>query len=430
MVCGYPLTIRVQADFGGRAGSHVMVDYLAASDKSISVKAYCGPGNPTCNFEGKVGVWNTDPVATFDLLVTPSRATPPGSYRVSLATVAGGVRHEIEAPVKVLAVPPLPRQAALPAKIPDLPGLGVWRREMTDTGYLWCDPKARYGFGNEREVWYYDGAYVFFQVYDYTGKTKWKDCALNVASQFRDYVLSTDPPGRIPPWRVFTQGLRRAYEATHDASYRRAVEALINNSAFARTDGSPEDAAIRETAYLLRGYTDAKLLGIPIDPERAQRAANYLIGIADILFAAEPMKTNATIHEDFFDGLLAEALIYYYDNWVKDPRIPPTIAKLCDWVYAYLWDPKAKAMIYNPFPKNTGPVRQCQEMCRESERTLMNLVIPAYFWYWRLTGDDAMRRRGDEMFAHALDDPIDDKGKSYSQNFKWSFDGVRWRTGR
>ncbi len=33
------------------------------------------------------------------------------------------------------------------------------------------------------------------------------------------------------------------------------------------------------------------------------------------------------------------------------------------------------------------------------------------------------------MFAHALDDPINDKGKSFSENYRWSFSGVRWRTG-
>jgi hypothetical protein len=169
-------------------------------------------------------------------------------------------------------------------------------------------------------------------------------------------------------------------------------------------------------------------MGIPVDPARALTAANYLVGMAATLFAGPPESTNALAHEDLFDSILAEALIYYYDNWVKDPRVPPTIKKLTNWMYAHLWDPRARAMIYNPFPANPGFPHHCESMCQERERTLINLVAPAYFWYWRLTGDEQARREGDELFAHALDDPIDDKGKSYAQNYHWSFAGVAWRT--
>jgi hypothetical protein len=267
-----------------------------------------------------------------------------------------------------------------------------------------------------------------FQVADYTGKAKWKACALNIARQYRDYVLSSNPPGAIPGWRVFTQGLRRAYSETGDPSYKAAVAGLIDKSAFAAKNGDPDDRNIRETAYLLRAFTDAHALGVNVDPARALTAANYLIGMAQLLFSGPPQTTQAMIHEDLYDSIMAEALIYYYDNWVKDPRIPPTIKTLTSWMYTYLWDPRSHAMMYNPFPKNTGFPRHCEDMCQEKERTLVNLVAPAYFWYWRLTGDEQARRQGDELFAHALDDPIDDKGKSYSQNYHWSFAGVEWRT--
>ena len=424
---GYTLTMRINVHFTGGKADHVYFTSLSASGSGIDVKPDCGWANPDCwKIGGKPGLWNSNPATSFDVKVTPARGTAPGPYAVDLATASLGIAHKVRLPIRVLAVPATPRRAGLPQKAPPLPGFKSWHSEMTDTGDQFCDPKAKYGFGNERDVWYYDGAYVYFQVYDYTKKPKWKACAMNVANQYRDYVQGGGTPG----WRVFTQGLRRAYEETGDASYKNAVAALIDRSAFAPRNGDADDLAIRETAYLLRGFTDAHLMGVAVGAARAQTAANYLIGMADTLFAGPPESTNAMIHEAFFDGILAEALIYYYDNWVKDPRIPPTIRKLCGWIYEYLWDRKSKAMMYSPFPPNQGYPRHCESGCREEERTLINLVVPAYFWYWSLTGDDAVRRQGDEMFAHSLDDPINDKGKSYSQNYHWSFAGVRWRTGK
>ncbi len=427
---GHTLSIRVEADYPGKP-DHVYLTSLSATNPGITVRPFCNWANPNCwKIGGKLGVWNEGPSVTFDLQATPAADTPPGNYSVRLLATSLGVEQRLDIPIQVEALPPPVTRRDEPLKAPNLPGLGDWRQQMTFTGELFCDPKAKYSFGNEREVWYYDGAWVFFQVYDYTGKSKWRDCALNVARQFRDYALSAQPPGRIPGWRVFTMGLRRAYKETGDASYRSAVEALVNNSPFAATNGNADDQAIRETAYLLRAFTDAHLMGIAVDPARAAKATDYLVGMADILFAGPPQTTRAMIHESFFDGLMAQGLTYYYDNWVKDPRIPPTIQKLCNWVYQYLWDSRSGSLMYNPFPTNPGFPRHCEDMCQQRERTLINLVDPAYFWYWRLTGDDSIRRKGDEMFSHALDDAIDDKGKSYSQNYYWSFDGVRWRTGQ
>ena len=42
---------------------------------------------------------------------------------------------------------------------------------------------------------------------------------------------------------------------------------------------------------------------------------------------------------------------------------------------------------------------------------------------------DTARARGDEMFAHALDQEPLWAGKEYSQNYRWSFDFVRSRYG-
>ena len=170
------------------------------------------------------------------------------------------------------------------------------------------------------------------------------------------------------------------------------------------------------------------MLGLPTNKEDVDTSLMYLLGMVDTLFSGPPMTTNALVHEDFFDGIAAEALIYYYDNWDADPRIRPALEKVCRGVYRYLWDAKHHMMIYSPFPKNPGPVHSCVDLCQEEETTLMNLVIPAFWWTWRKTSNDDYRRMGDELFAHSLDEAINDKGKSYSQNYHWSITGVLWRT--
>jgi hypothetical protein len=60
---------------------------------------------------------------------------------------------------------------------------------------------------------------------------------------------------------------------------------------------------------------------------------------------------------------------------------------------------------------------------------LHNLFTHAFAWYWRVSGDDTYRTEGDEVFAHAFDAHYNDKGKTFSQLFRYSFNYVGWRQG-
>ena len=82
-------------------------------------------------------------------------------------------------------------------------------------------------------------------------------------------------------------------------------------------------------------------------------------------------------------------------------------------------------MMYNTDP--AGPT--CSVSCQKYMPDLTNLVAPAYAWYWRFSDDDKYRKEADEMFEHALDTNIGYSGKIFSQNYRWSFDYVRWRSG-
>ncbi len=49
------------------------------------------------------------------------------------------------------------------------------------------------------------------------------------------------------------------------------------------------------------------------------------------------------------------------------------------------------------------------------------MIVPAYAWYWRYSGDDLYRERGDQMFGNAMNTDISYSGKTFSQNYRWSF---------
>ena len=103
---------------------------------------------------------------------------------------------------------------------------------------------------------------------------------------------------------------------------------LAKHSAFAVLGGHPSDKLIRETAFIVEAYLEAERVGEPRNPKLGQ-AAGYLLNDFQRLFATGGYK----LHQPFFDGLAAEALIDYYEV-THDSRVPPAIKLMVDG----LWD--------------------------------------------------------------------------------------------
>jgi hypothetical protein len=340
-------------------------------------------------------------------------ATTPGQYTLSVLTTASGLSKTTNIPLRVQAWPaPLPQIPSLSGG--PIPNLAKWQLAMTNYGKKWCDPTFKYSWGSESQVWFYDGARVFFQIADFTKDPSWEACGFNIARQYRDYVIAQN--GQISNWRIFTQGLRMAYERTADPSFRTAIK-LLAAEGYVRWQTSVDDRLIRETAFALSSVIDAEKTGEPRSPHLA-RLSDYLLAHYDRLFVAK----TYSIHQTFYDGLAAEALIEYYEL-TGDARIPPAIRMMLDWMWDFGWDKTRHTLVYNPDP--LGPT--CSTGCQVYHTGLNNLIVPAFAWYWRLTGDPAYQKRGDELFAHSLDEDISYNGKIFSQNYRWSFDFVKWR---
>ncbi|MCC7497313.1 MAG: hypothetical protein IT160_07035 [Bryobacterales bacterium] len=307
--------------------------------------------------------------------------------------------------------------SVLPLDEPPPLDVTKWESLMLKLGEKWCDPAKVYAFGYEGDAWYYDGGRVFFQISDYTQNSKWEACAFHVVNQYRDNLLSRN--GGIQGWRVFPHGLFMAYQRTGDESYKRAAVLMSQKSSFAHTGGALRDPYIRETAYAVQAYIVAEKLGEPRHPMLA-RSVNFLLGHFDMLFRSG----NYELHQTFYDGLASEALIQWYEH-SKDPRVVPAIRSMLDWIWNVGWRRSDFRLVYNAEP--LGP--KCDNSCQSYGRAWINLVVPAFGWYYAVTRDPLYRDRGDEIWSHALDDDISYSGKIFSQNYRWSFDYVHWRRG-
>jgi hypothetical protein len=386
------------------------------SGSSATFDAYCRAAPCGQNALGEYRDYGGAGYPMIVRLVIPA-TQPVGGYTLTVTTSYNGELATASRPINIVA-PPVPITA--PTSLPSIPipQLLRWQSTMQTLGTKWCPaPDAVLSFGVESQVWYYDGARVFFQMSDYTKDSSYDACALSIARQYRDYVVANS--GNIPGNRVFTRGLRMAYERTGDASFKDAVILLSTKNIWALRANAVRDSAIREASYIVNAFLDAEKLGAPRHPHLL-RYIDYLLGHHDQIFVSK----TYTIHQTFYDGLAAEALIDYYE-FTGDARIPPTIKTMLDWMYNSGWNKATGKLVYNPDP--LGPT--CPNSCQVYMTDLINLIVPSFAWYWSITGEAIYQERGDEIWSHALDSDISYSGKVFSQNYKWSFDYLRWRKG-
>ncbi|HWR49993.1 MAG TPA: hypothetical protein VN428_02730 [Bryobacteraceae bacterium] len=340
--------------------------------------------------------------------------TEPASIRI--VTKRNGVTVQTLMSLSVKAIAPvIPRNDSAPA-VPLTP-LNKWKDTYKKLGTKWCKANEGMLWGWEGQVWYYDGGRVYVQMADYFRDPSWEPCAYNILGQYRDTLLAQKSWNS--GWRVFTKGLRMPYERTGDPRYKDALHVLATKSPYAATGGDVRDTFMRETAFILQAYVDDELAGNGRNPN-LERSVAFLLGHFEAVFETG----DFLFHQTFMDGLAAEALIDYYEL-TGDPRIPAAIRSMLDWMWENGWDPATNRLVYNPEPE--GDRCSANNGCQVYKTELINLIVPAFAWYWRLSGDAVYARRGDILFSHSLDTDISYSGKIFSQNYRWSPSYVQWR---
>ena len=318
---------------------------------------------------------------------------------------------------------------------------------MTTYGAIWCAqdgdvPRtirpthvpSNCGIGAENCSWYYDGERVYYQIADYTGNTAYNQGAANCEALYRDgYIGST---GRVSGWRVFPHGLYMDYLRNKDTVSKTAVDLLAKNAAYATmTQGSLVSArSTREASYKVHVNRLDVDLGVASQAASLQRAVAYALGHIDQWAVSQ----NAEWVQPFMVGLNMEALIQYYeDGHQSDPRIAPAVKTMADWLWNNAWIPPnggstkgTGTFYYNSYYRSIGvDTTNYGVKSRSDARDLNLLIAPAYAWLFKMTGDSTYQTRGDVIWDQGVRfASVNFNGKIFSQNYRWSFDYIKWRS--
>ncbi len=143
----------------------------------------------------------------------------------------------------------------------------------------------------------------------------------------------------------------------------------------------------------------------------------------------------------FMVGLTAEALISDYE-WsitqgkVADTRIPAALKAIADhlMVAEVRSGPNAGASMWVENFDNSGYGTfryQDTGVSGTNPAPVLNLLIaPMYAWLYKHYGETVYLEMGDKIFIGGVrlaEGSLDWAGKQYNQNYRWSFDYVRWR---
>jgi hypothetical protein len=350
------------------------------------------------------------PTTLANMRLRTSATTAPQTYTMTTVIESHGIQKTLSYSFTVLPAPAPTPKAVLTA-IPAIPGLAKWEGLMTTLGANWCHQMDMLPVGWEGAVWYYDGGRVYQQIADYThNPATWLPCAQSILSKYQTYV--NDNTGNIPGWRKFPHGLAMDYWRTGNSKSKNAVLNLNSRMDNGLGGGSSDIWSERELAYAIDVMVTAEQITGTRNPWLT-KAIDFAIGQV-----GQFTDDGLIFNQPFFDGVLVEALIQYY-SVSHDPRIPPTVKKMLDFIWSYGYNPQTHAIVYNVMGSPNGEVQD-----------LNDLVAMGYAWYWALTGDDVYRQRGDDFFVHSLDTDISFSGKIFSQTYRMTFDFVRYRSGQ
>jgi hypothetical protein len=368
-----------------------------------------------------ITLWSPE-VSPIHLTTGVHGRTPPGQYKltitVSLKSKNGEqITKKTDWLLNVEEAVPLPKST--PASFPPIPNQSLWESQMTTYGHKWCQQG---GTPNEQNVYYYDGIHVYQSIREYTSDTKWNACVENLLKDYRDgYVLANH--GGIPLIRQFSSGLFHDWKKTGSAQSRTALLELAKHAGVGIYGFSP--TYMREQAYALNTFRYVgKIQGG--SPLIAAQVTN-LIQMADAV-----SNGTARYYQPFMCGLLAEALIKYYeDGHQSDIRIPLAIKGMADALYANAYNKirsQPGSFFYNSFRYSIG----LTDESGNEWRGLNLLIAPMYAWLYQYTGDRKYQMQGDEIWKTGVNaDPsatVGWSGKNFSQNYRWSFDYIRWRS--
>jgi hypothetical protein len=371
--------------------------------------------------------------AQFEILTNVGGTTPAGAYTLNVtASTNGNPAHSFTWPINV-SVASFP--FASPADYPAIPKLSLWQTNMTTFAAKWVGTAEP---GCTECVAFYDGAWVYEQIANFTGKPAvWLPISSAINVVYRDhYVLPNN--GAVPGYQVFPHGLyydctvRKTFHSCmglHELATKAPGAQMLANSS-----GYPDAIFIREGCYMLGAKRLDYDAGGGTTLASVKQMAAYCLGYEDMI-----VNGYTNFEQPFMDGLMGQALIEYYldpKTGNGDSRVPPAIKAIADWMWTNEWLPWSGTtgmFAYNNLLLRSNCCVNSKNRSVASDLSSLNLLIaPIYAWLYQQTGQKQYQLEGDTIWNAGVTGPpgsgIGWSGKNFSQQYRWSFDYVKWRT--
>ncbi len=319
------------------------------------------------------------------------------------------------------AVPPVAAPTPPAGSIPAAKYMTQWESQMLQYGKQNCNTIGNTANTQDNRLGstYYDATWVFFQIADYTGDNYWLSCAQKAKAVYRDlYVVPAS--GHVPGYWNFSHGLLEDYLRNRDAKSRQALLLLSEGAAYAG-DQTPLEWTVsseysREVAYAIMTYINAEKAGAPRRARLAKLVDQALAHMSEWF-----VTKRAPYVRPFMVALTAQALIMY-DQQVGDARIKPAIELAANRIWNELWLADRATFVYTDRNHSTGGMEPAWD--------LNLLIAPMYGWLYSKTGNSSFIEKGDKIFQGGVSNAWLVQGKQYNQNYRWSFQYLKWRNSR
>jgi hypothetical protein len=277
--------------------------------------------------------------------------------------------------------------------------------------------------------------------------SNWEQCITNIKQVYRNnYAIGTT----IQTFMTFSTGYFQDYQTAAEPADLTLINKYNTSDNYAPPHGIMVDVSYlqREAAYSMRNQMHGLLLGQTAGGYLSMTAPNYreytkehILGHLDQICLTQ----NAQYWENFMIGLEADSLIQYYQLVSKDPRIPPAIKCVAD----YLWSNQWQALETGDFPYDKwqwiGNLSNANVIGGNCQVVLDNLIAPMYAWLFTLTGSSTYQTEGDAIFGYGvqlgqggvscgggispnLTWPSGNNGKQFAQQYHLGAQYVTWRS--
>jgi hypothetical protein len=389
--------------------------------------------------------------------------TPAGSYTITY-TITAHTQSGLTVPVShtwtVNVITPSFASGS-PSTQPTLPLVSDWANNMSSGAAKW------YGGGTDTcSFWadgpgFYDGQWVSYQAETYTGSSSpWETDAANCQTGYVENYLKPISYSPVAIY-VFSHGVFRDCVTSDTANHAdscTAVEDLVgtnppsccNGTMIANQDSFAWAEMARESSWMLNtkrlDYDMGSLGGTSLT--FVQFMVDFVLGNVDQYVNWTANNNNTTpgpnstdyLRESFMAGLMCQSLIEYYldpnTGNRQDPRIPDECKKLADVLWSQNWAPwngsNGNWLYENEYALSGAGTKDYTSDTEvySGQQSINLLTAPLYAFLYKYTGLTQYQLEGDTAWYGGVKDADQNGfyyGKTFTQNYRWSFDYVRWR---